>query len=240
MTDAKKSSHKGIPHQNCKATELLNELNKTKKDRKSAKWFFYSKLFGSLLLFGSWIFDNYYHKNYEGARSDQDFMRINAAAAGNLSDLFEHEINVYEYFYKTDSSDQGVKGALVHALELYAKNTNNQKGFAAQILSLDEPNYDKDWKQKQIDTVKRFEEIIDSLVKIQDITSLRKIRNKQHQYQSAELVNDIRIANEYREKLTEKENGSNLGFLILYMLGSLLIAGPEVVKFYRKDKVESE
>jgi len=240
MTNSKKGNHKSIPQEHCKATELLNELNKPKKESKSSKWFFYSKLLGSLLLFGSWMADNYYHKNYEGVRLEQDFMRGNAAAAGNLTNLFEHEINVYEYLLKIDSSDQNVKAALVHALELYGTYTTDQKAFAAQILSLDEKQYDKEWKQKQMDSVKWFEHAIDSLVKIQNVTLLKNVKNNLHRFQAIELVDDIHIANAYRNKLTEEESSANLWFLALYIFGCLLIAVPEVIKFHTKGKSESE
>lgn len=199
----------------------------------SNDWVTSLTVIGALILFVSWICENYFQKKWEGQKQRQDKMRLELSRCEDRNLLTVSLTDFFKSIHEKEKTEE--------ALEMYCKmlcrcvkNLLTMQMYTADILSIDNKTYDKDYPLKVRQTLFEKEKLINEYTKTNNLKGLVEMVN----LVSAEMYthNDgaITIANTYLQNLNDKISLFNKVFLVCYIIGSVFLGFAFLVDYINK------
>jgi hypothetical protein len=186
----------------------------------SNSWITFLTAAGAVIIFISWISENYFQKKWESQKDESDFIR----QLGGTFDIILYTINsnilLYRYWYEKNENDSEAKQNLLQSLLHYLVYRYKLSTLLSNQLAIGDKTYSDTYLQEE---QAKMHVLFDNLIKLVEKEDLVELFNI---YYKEEHRDDERViqANKYRSDLNKKENFYNRFFLSSYVIGSLFLA----------------
>lgn len=183
--------------------------------------------FGSIILFLSWVFDNYFHNKWDEKGKELDYNRTFLASEVIYKDIIKEVVNHYAIL---ENPNPNTVEAFKHALYKYSQTVIVIDQITSKMMAIDEGNYSKEWLHSKLKSG-------DSMLAVMQNTwrnlSLNEMMSKSVEMESQYYLTqgqNIATVNKYRQSLFDKSEHANKLFLICYIVGSLILALAFIIK----------
>lgn len=200
---------------------------KRKKNNKPISLFI---ALGSIILFASWIADNYFHKTWDEKGKQIDYYRTYLYNEAVYKDIIKEVVNHYATIQNPDTI---TTEAFKHSLYKYTQTLFVLDQISANMMAIDNRQYNTEWLANRLrigdSTLAEMKKTWQYL----DITTMQIKSMEMEATFYSHYGPDLLIINNYRKELFSKSEKSNSLFLILYIMGSLLLAISFLLKHYQ-------
>jgi hypothetical protein len=199
----------------------------------SNDWVTSLTVIGALILFISWICENYFQKKWEGQKQEQDKMRLELSRCEDRNLLTVSLTDLFKSIHEKEKTEESL-GMYCKMLCRFVKNLLTMQMYTADILSIDNKTYDKSYPLKVRQNLFEKEKLINEYTETNNLKGLAETVN----LVSAEMYthNDdaINIANTYLKNLNDKISFFNKVFLVCYIMGSIFLGFAFLVDYINK------
>jgi hypothetical protein len=177
---------------------------------------------GALILFVSWICENYFQKKWEVQKQKQEKMRLELSRCEDRSLLAVSLSDLFKSIYEKEKTEESLT-MYCKMLCRFVKNLLTMQMYTADTLSIDNATFDKDYPIKVRLEIFEREKLINDFRSTNNLNGLMQIVNLVSAEMYANNDKAIAIANEYLINLDNKISFFNKVFLGCYILGSMFL-----------------
>ncbi|MEI9954917.1 MAG: hypothetical protein WDM90_01055 [Ferruginibacter sp.] len=116
-------------------------------------------IIGALILFISWICENYFQKKWEGQKQVQDKMRLELSRCEDRNLLTVSLTDIFKSIHEKEKTKEALD-MYCKMLCRFVKNLLAMQMFTADILSIDSKTYDKTYPIKVRESLFEREKLI--------------------------------------------------------------------------------
>lgn len=187
-------------------------------------------IIGSLILLLSWIFQNYFSKNWEGQIADsKERMSIITIYAAR-HDLYSFQLHLFQSIAIENSNEKAIKN-LIESFQQYLVNFVEMQTQIQYNLALDKEKYSKGFSTAAQEKETARVNEINKRTASSDLSGLFDLAD--------EYINEINgtfdpQANEimdFLDKMSKKKKRSNNIYLVTYIIGTVILAVVATLKF---------
>ena len=113
----------------------------------SNDWVTLFTIIGALILFVSWICENYFQKKWEGQKQEQDKMRLELSRCEDRNLLTVSLTDFYKSIHEKEKTNESLE-VYCKMLCRFVKNLLTMQMYTADILSIDTKTYNKEYPVK--------------------------------------------------------------------------------------------
>lgn len=236
-----------------KITEQLTEISKSidliivnpKKDAHKVKWKrleLFLKTAALLILFSSWLTQNFFIENWKSQKYYYDLYGDASNSLTTKADLAEMGVRIFENYYRNNPDDSLTIVHYKTLLNQFSSDVFSDEILLYSTLNLNKKTLSDDslkiYKRKYEDYQTELNDICKQPNTKENIDTLRLLFNFSKSLRGGSIQNEnIEKIRDNRVFVMEQESRLGKCFLILYLLGSILLAISYVIKYL---KIETE
>lgn len=213
----------------------------SKVDKKENKWAFRLSIIGFLILFISWILQNYWLARWDEKRKEQDWLRSLAMNEDQAKDHYELQFRIFAQFYGSDTSDIAAKSSYLNGLANYCYTVLSERQIAAALMADTDNQYQEELEKRQRE---KFQTgmLIRKAARNKDIAYLLQLTRdfSVDTIYGRDKRKSVAIVDEYRDKAVLKSKATNNKFLISYIFGSCCLAISFIIRNRPKFKLHKK
>ena len=196
-------------------------------------WVILLTVLGALILFVSWICENYFQKKWEAQKQEQNKMRLELSRCEDRNLLTVSLTDFYKSIHEKEDTKESLD-MYCKMLCRFTKNLLTMQMYTADILSIDTTTYDKDYPIKVRQNIFEREKLINEYTQKNNLNGLGEIVNSVSAEMYEHNQNAISIANDYLKNLNDKISFFNKVFLVCYIGGSVFLGFAFLVDYINK------
>lgn len=186
---------------------------------------------GGLILFVSWISENYLQKKWEGQKEVSERTRQELSKGEDRHALAVFQVDLFYSSYIKEGTENSLRN-YIKALVRYSKNLLAMQMHRADILAIDDATYQKDHPIKKRLEIARVEKLIDTYASQTDVEAISQLADELSDEMRNNNTKAVQEANLYLLSLNKRIFFYNGLFLWSYIAGSILLGVAFLLDFF--------
>lgn len=185
---------------------------------------------GSIILFFSWIIDNYSLHNIEETEKQYDWIKDHLQSKANGDELNNLFYGMFLINYYKDSSNKNTNNIGANILLEKTSYRNQIRNDVDELMSIMDPiKYNREWFKRDTNKISKADSLIRQIMKGRDYNYLDTLTPKYiYSYETVDSI--LRVTNRFRYSLISQSENERIKFYILYILGSCFLVSAFIIK----------
>jgi hypothetical protein len=210
--------------------QTIQPIQQSPSEIKSKKYSSWLIIIGSVIIFGSWIVENYLQKEFEAKGSASDYDRTFLVSVRTNSIVLEFQTQYFRLLHLKELTDRRIKDQFRVSCYYACNMFINERRLLARMLAIDKKNYPAEWLEAEEEEALALHAKVDRESKIDDVNIIYGTLMESIEYSSKNTLPRENEINAFKKKTVSNIEAANFWFLVLYILGSLILGAAFIIR----------